>query len=73
MIRFKLAQALEARNMTMYQLSKISGVRPNTVSQWAREEGIDVRSVSVETLDTICRALNCRIEELIEYVPDNDE
>lgn len=73
MIRFKLDELLASRKMTKYQLIKISGVRPNTLTQWTHENGVDVRSITVETLDTICRALNCRVEDLIEYVPDNNE
>ena len=28
-------------------------------------------SVSTNTLDALCKILNCRIEDIIEYLPDN--
>lgn len=70
MIRFNLKRYLDSRKITMYQLSKISGVRPNTISQWYNDDGADVRSISVDTLNAVCKALNCRIEDIVEYIPD---
>ena len=29
-------------------------------------------SVSWENISTICRLLNCQIEDILEYVPDNE-
>jgi putative transcriptional regulator len=83
LIRFKLAEMLEKRDKTMYQLSKESGIRPNTISQWYNNDELrhqldekgnskDVKAISVDVLDKICKAIDCSIEDLIEYVPDND-
>ncbi len=55
----------------MYWLSKESGVRPNTISQWASEDKI-VKSINTETLDSICKTLKCDISDIIEYVNDQD-
>ena len=78
MIRFKLAEMLEKRGMTMYQLSKATGVRPNTISQWVnneelRKQGKEVKSITVDVLNAFCRELNCTVADLIEYVPDDDD
>jgi len=29
-------------------------------------------SVSTNTLDTLCRILNCNISDIIQYIPDNN-
>ncbi|MDX5474492.1 MAG: helix-turn-helix transcriptional regulator [Bacillaceae bacterium] len=76
MISIKLEELLKREKMTMYQLSKITGVRPNTVSQWVNNDKLDedkrVKSISTETLERICLALNCRVEELIEVVKEEN-
>ena len=30
-------------------------------------------TVSTQTLDTLCRLLSCRIEDIVTYIPDNGE
>ena len=65
MVKFKLVELLELKGKTMYWLSKESGVRPNTISQWVNGE---VNSITVDTLDKLCVALDCKIEDLIEHV-----
>lgn len=78
MIKFKLEDLLNKRGMTMYQLSKRTGIRPNTISQWVhneelREEGKEVRSISIDVLNSVCRVLECEIGDIIEYVPDGED
>lgn len=70
MIKFKLAEILEKQEKTMYWLSKESGVRPNTISQWVNNE--DVKSISVDTLNKICKALKCNIADIVDYVDDDE-
>ncbi|WP_237712770.1 helix-turn-helix domain-containing protein [Paenibacillus elgii] len=74
---FKLVDLLDQRQMTMYQLSKKTGIRPNTLSQWVnndklREEDKHVKAISVEVLDLMCKALDCTPGDLLEYAPDGD-
>ncbi|TCN25510.1 helix-turn-helix domain-containing protein [Mesobacillus foraminis] len=72
MIRFKLKERLEQENKTMYWLSKESGIRPNTISQWVNNEELEIdkkiKSINVDTLDSICETLNCDISDIIEHV-----
>ncbi|PUA34683.1 XRE family transcriptional regulator [Paenibacillus elgii] len=77
MIVFKLVDLLDQRQMTMYQLSKKTGIRPNTLSQWVnndklREEDKHVKAISVEVLNLMCKALDCTPGDLLEYAPDDD-
>lgn len=71
MIKFKLREVLQKENKTMYWLSKETGVRPNTISQWVNNEDLDedkkVKSISSEVLDKICLALNCNVGDIIEH------
>ncbi|MBG9940593.1 helix-turn-helix transcriptional regulator [Brevibacillus formosus] len=73
MIRIKLREALEKRdNMTMYHLGKLTGIRPNTLSEWYHDKE-DVKMIRLDTLNTICNALNCTVGELIEHIPDEPD
>jgi putative transcriptional regulator len=69
LIRFKLKKALDDRKKTMYWLSKEAEVRPNTISQWVKG---DVNSITVETLDKLCDALDCEIGDIIEHVKTHE-
>jgi len=77
MIKFKLAEVLENRGKTMYWLSKETGVRPNTISQWVNNEQLEddkkVKSISVEVLYKFCISLDCKIEDLLEVVEDKND
>ncbi|ALP36355.1 transcriptional regulator [Paenibacillus sp. IHB B 3084] len=73
MIRFTLEEMLKKREMSMYALSKSSGIRPNTISQWVTNEGVDVKSITIETLDRVCSALDCQPGDLIKYITNAKE
>ncbi|MDY8021726.1 helix-turn-helix domain-containing protein [Paenibacillus sp. SEL1] len=68
MIRFTLEEMLKKREMSMYALSKSSGIRPNTISQWVTNGGVDVKSITIETLERICSVLDCQPGDLIKYI-----
>ncbi|MCV9948274.1 helix-turn-helix domain-containing protein [Paenibacillus sp. BT-177] len=73
MIRFTLEEMLKKREMSMYALSKSSGIRPNTISQWVTNEGVDVKSITIETLDRVCSVLDCQPGDLIKYITSAKE
>ncbi|MCM3728713.1 helix-turn-helix transcriptional regulator [Neobacillus cucumis] len=72
MIKFKLNEVLERKGKTMYWLSKTTGIRPNTISQWANNETLkmedQVKSITIDNLDKICTALECEIEDLFQHI-----
>lgn len=55
--------------MTQAELSKLTGIRPNTINdlyhEWATR-------ISLEQLDLICKALNCRLTDLLVREEDQD-
>jgi putative transcriptional regulator len=68
MIRFRLNKLLEKRGWSAYRLAKESGMHPNVLSKYVNNQ---VKAISLETLDLICRTLACRPGDLIEYLPDH--
>jgi len=66
-IRIHLSALLGKLRMTQSELAKKSGIRSNTINMYYHEY---IRRINVEDINRICKALNCRIDELIEYIPD---
>lgn len=68
MIRIYLSKLLGEKRWTQAYLSQITGIRPNTVSDIYNEI---TERVSIEHLDRICEALDCKLSDLIEYIPND--
>ncbi len=69
-IRIHLGRLLGERKMKMAELSRITGISKNALSEVYYEKGKQIR---YETLEKLCAALGCTVGELIEYQPDNTE
>lgn len=68
MIRILLSAKLGELRWTQAKLSRVTGIRPNTIGELYHELA---DRVNLEHLDLICKALNCRLDELIVCVPDD--
>jgi len=68
MIKIKLSDLLGKHKMSQKALSNITHIRPATISKMYYEE---VKRIDIKQLDNICKAFNCEISELLEYIPDN--
>jgi len=68
MIRIKLSDLLGKNKMSQKALANITHIRPATISKMYYEE---VKRIDIKQLDNICKAFNCEISELLEYIPDN--
>jgi len=69
MIRVNLAVLLAKKKMRVADLSRITGIRYNTLSDLYHEFAL---RISFEHLDLICKALDCTVGDLIEYIPDKE-
>lgn len=67
MIRIYLSRLLGERRWTQSDLAKKTGIRPNTINELYHELA---DRVNLEHLDLICKALDCKLTDLIDYVPD---
>lgn len=65
MIRYNpLWKTMETKKVTTYTLRFIHGMSHATVQRLQAD-----MPVSTHTLDKLCTILDCRIEDVIEYVP----
>lgn len=69
MIRILLSRKLGEKRWTQRDLSRATGIRPNTISELYHEL---TDRVSLEQLDLICEALDCDLDELLERVPNGE-
>lgn len=71
MIKIKLQDMMwQKRVKSVSELSRSSGVSRQTVDALYNRPD-QVKGIQFETLDKLCRAMACRIDELIEYVSDD--
>lgn len=63
-IKFKLLDVIERNNITRYKLSKITGIRYDTICNYCSG---NVTLLNKEYLKIFCEVLNCNIADIIEY------
>ena len=67
MVRITLSRKLGELRVTQSELAKVTGIRPNTISELYRAFA---ERVSLEQLDKICEALGCDLSEILEFTPN---
>lgn len=65
-VELRLKEFLDARGMTRNQLANLIDARFEVVRKWY--EG-NVEKMDLDILARICYALDCRIEDILQYVP----
>lgn len=66
MIRFdRLWKTMEQKNVTTYQLREQCGIDSKTVRRLKANENIETK-----TLNKLCDVLQCKLEDIAEYIPD---
>ena len=69
MIKIKLSDLLGKHKMTQKALAEEANIRPATISKMYYEESL---RIDIRHLDNICKAFDCEISDLLEYIPDNE-
>lgn len=67
MIKIKLSDLLGKNKMTQKALSEMTGIRAATISKMYYEE---TKRIDIKQINSLCKAFNCEISELLEYIPD---
>lgn len=69
MIIFNIDVMLARRKMSVTELSRRVGITMANISILKNGKA---RAVRVETLDRLCRALDCQPGDILEYRPDGE-
>lgn len=73
MLRFRLKEMLadrefrEGRVITMVEVANATGIHRMTLSKLANHRGYNP---TADVLDRLCSYFGCRIEQLVEHIPD---
>lgn len=66
-IKTKLRIKMAEFNINQKDLSKKTGIRPNTIGAYVNDT---YKHITREHLNALCSFFNCPIEDLIEYIDD---
>ena len=61
-----LFRTMQEKGITSYQLQKMGF---NRATYYSIKEG---KSVSTNTIHLLCKLLNCAVQDVIEYIPDEE-
>jgi len=61
----RLWNTMEKRGITKYYLINKCGLSPSLITRLKRNE-----TIKTETLNTLCNILDCRIEDIAEFIKD---
>lgn len=64
----KLWETMKIRGVSTYQLREKCGIDSKTIRRLRANENIETK-----TLDKLCVALSCQLENIAEYVPDQTD
>ncbi len=67
MIIINLDVMMAKRKMSLNELSEKVGI---TLANLSILKNNKAKAIRFSTLDAICKALDCRVEDIIEYTPD---
>lgn len=66
-VKINISTLLGARKMNMRELSGITGIRPDTISNLYYER---TKRIEIDQINALCKALNCTVGDIFEYIED---
>lgn len=63
----KLFKLMIDRNMKKKDLRELASIGNSTMSKLANDE-----NVTMEVIVKICKALNCKIDDIVDIIPDEE-
>lgn len=70
MVVINLDVMMAKRKMSLNELSEKVGI---TLANLSILKNNKAKAIRFSTLDAICRALDCQVGDIIEFVPDGEE
>ena len=71
-IRVKLAEMLDSRNITRNCLRSLTGANYEVITRYYKADQKRVDMVDLDFFAKVCYALDCKLEDLLEYVPPEE-
>lgn len=70
-VRVKLADMMHRRGITRNRLRTLTGIKYDVIDRYFK--GSNIAMADLDFLAKVCFVLNCRVEDLLEYVPPKTE
>ena len=70
MIQLNIKQILQNKGKTAYWLAKKTGISPNNIGKICNCE---TKNIRLDTMEKLCKALECEIEDLFLFTKDDTE
>ena len=67
MIKNKLSEMMGKKRMNMAEVARLANLNHITVFKIYHDK---TKTIELETINKLCFALNCKIEDIFEYIPD---
>lgn len=67
MIKINVRNVMKSRNLNIGQLSELTGISRNGISKMLNDKN---EGIKYETINSLCKALNCQPGDLFEYIED---
>ena len=64
----RLWETMRTKGISQYTLIHVYGVSPGQITRLKRNE-----SVSTHTIEMFCKILSCRVEDIMEYIPSDED
>ena len=65
-IRIKLTEITQYRNMSKNAVMKKAGMQRTQLNHYYRNE---ISRIDMDVLARLCFALNCKVEDILEFIP----
>ena len=62
----RLWETMKKRNISQYDLYTHYGINRSLLDRLRKNKNLEV-----QTIDRLCSILNCRVEDIMEYIPDD--
>lgn len=72
-VRVKLAEMLEQKGLTRNKLQTLTGANYAVINRYYKSDLKRVDMVDLDFLARVCYVLECRVEDLLEYVPPAEQ
>ena len=69
LIKIYLSTILGEYRMTQSELAKKTGIRPATICEIYNET---IERINLNHLSKICEVLKCKVEDILQYIPDDE-
>lgn len=64
----KLWKMMIDKNMSKTELTRLAGISTNAMAKLGKNE-----DVKVNILEKLCTSLDCKLDDIVEFVPDSKE